>query len=287
MSLRHLTRLSPDSFVGAALRAPLRLIPRDHVTSVRAGINRGARWIVGSGTHGCWLGTYEAEKQGLVARRVRPGSVVWDVGANAGFYTLAFSRLVGPTGRVVAIEPLAENVDHLLRHVRLNRADNVQVVQAAVADRTGLAGFAVEASNAMGHLTSRASEYLVPTLTADDLLAQLPGPGPDLIKIDIEGAEAAFLAGADRLLRHRAPELLVALHGEAQGQACVSRLRSHGYALYELDGSDAAPVLQERGELHALRPPGSRLPRPTEADLAVAGRPAEAIRERLLRSAGR
>ena len=103
--MRALTDLSPESALGALVRLPLRLIPPSHVITVKDGLNKGARWIVGSSIHGCWLGTYESEKQNVVSKLVRPGMVVWDVGANAGFYTLAFARLVGNTGRVYAFEP--------------------------------------------------------------------------------------------------------------------------------------------------------------------------------------
>ncbi len=73
------------------LRAPLALIPKSAVVTVRSGINRGRKWIVGSNTHGCWLGHYERQKQELIGRLVKPGMTVFDVGANAGFYTLALS----------------------------------------------------------------------------------------------------------------------------------------------------------------------------------------------------
>ena len=259
MSIRSLTRLSPDSFVGSLVRWPLRLIPRGHVVSVRGGINRGARWIAGSSTHGCWLGTYEPEKQALVARLARPGMVAWDVGANAGFYTLAFSRLVGDSGRVYAFEPLAENVRNLLEHVRLNRAANIRVVQAALSDRDGLDGFSVAASNAMGHLDPSADAYIIPAISADEFLDHCPDARPDLIKIDIEGGEGHFLAGATRLLQRCSPEILLAWHGEGQGDTCLRLLRSHGYAMFDLDGAAATPVVQDRGEVHARRetPPGT------------------------------
>lgn len=277
--MRSLTRLSTDSILGAAIRAPLRLLPRSHVATVRSGINKGAKWIVGSSTHGCWLGTYEQEKQALVTRLLRPGMVVWDVGANAGFYTLAFSRLVGHAGRVYAFEPLAENVDNLLKHVRLNRAYNAHIVQIAFAERSRLTGFAVEASNAMGHISPRTTSYMIPALTADDFMAQCPEARPDFLKIDIEGAEGAFLSGAARLLEQTSPEMLLALHGEEQGHACVELLRSHGYSLFDLDGSDATPVLQERGEIHARRVSPPRPGSLADRELPAERRPAPAERE--------
>ena len=110
------------------------------------------RWVVGSSTHGCWLGHYELEKQAVVSALVKPGMKVFDVGANAGFYTLAFARLVGNHGHVWAFEPLAENVQNLRRHVALNELANVTIVQAAVSRVAGVANFAVAENNSMGRL---------------------------------------------------------------------------------------------------------------------------------------
>lgn len=117
----NLSGIPRRSVLGRVLRAPLRLIPPGTVLPVLQGRLRGARWIVGAGTHGCWLGSYEYGKRRLFERLVRPGQVVWDVGANAGFYTLLASRLVGSTGSVVAIEPLPRNLSYLRRHLELNR----------------------------------------------------------------------------------------------------------------------------------------------------------------------
>lgn len=118
---RSLVTAPRDTLRGRLLRLPLRLLPRGMVVSVRSGINHGLHWIIGSSTHGCWLGTYETHKQDAVRRLARPGMTIFDVGANAGFYTMAFSRLVGAKGRVYAFEPFAENVANLLKHVAINR----------------------------------------------------------------------------------------------------------------------------------------------------------------------
>ena len=91
---------------------------------------RGALWLPRSATAGSWLGTYERELQEVFTAHVRPGDVVFDVGANVGFYSLLAARLVGPKGRVVAFEPAARNVALLEQHLRLNRVTNVIVIAA-------------------------------------------------------------------------------------------------------------------------------------------------------------
>lgn len=240
--IRELMKLDSQSLLGKLVRLPLKLIPRHRVLRVLGGLNKGAAWIAGSSTHGCWLGTYEADKQDLVAGAVRPGMVVWDVGANAGFYSIAFSRLVGPAGRVYAFEPLAENAGNLLAHVGLNKLGNVTVIQAAFSDATGLVGFRVAHSNSMGHVSPDEKAYLVPALTVDEFLRAHPEARPDLIKIDIEGGEHAMLAGGSRFLQEAAPEIVLALHGDEQRRACAALLVSFGYSLFHFDG---APVKED------------------------------------------
>jgi hypothetical protein len=81
------------SILGRFLRLPLRLLPRGLVITIRRGPAKSMKWLVGSSDHGCWLGTYELDKQQALTQFVRTGMTVYDVGAQAGFYTLFFSRL--------------------------------------------------------------------------------------------------------------------------------------------------------------------------------------------------
>lgn len=221
---------------------PLALIPKSAIVPVLSGVNRGLRWIVGSSVHGCWVGHYESEKQELVARLVKPGTIVFDVGANAGFYTLAFSRLVGDGGQVVAFEPLAANVRNLRRHIALNRIRNVIVVQAAVSGEHGLAGFAEAPSNSMGHMAPL-NAYVVPTVSLDGVRSSLRLGVPALIKIDVEGAECDVLRGAKGTLAEGQSTILLATHGVEQERGCVALLADAGYGLNYLDGS---PAIGER-----------------------------------------
>lgn len=90
--------LSGRGLLGRAVRLPLRLIPKQAGVRILQGPLCGRRWIAGSSNHGCWLGSFEAEKQRKISELVRPGMVCWDVGANVGFYTLLLAELVGAAG---------------------------------------------------------------------------------------------------------------------------------------------------------------------------------------------
>ena len=188
------------SLAGRLLRLPVRALPARSVMRVRQGPARGMKWIAGSSVHGCWLGTYEFEKQKSLERFIRAGMTIYDIGAQAGFYTLFFSRLAGDRGKVFAFEPCAYEARFLIDHVRLNQLDNVRVVQAAVWEKREL----LPMSSDRGMCENRLGDYPGATLIVPTISLDSSGlPVPDLIKIDVEGAEAAVLRGSQRTLRAR------------------------------------------------------------------------------------
>src|SRR6185437_3548178 len=120
----NLSGISSSSSLGRILRLPLSLIPANVVLPVMSGPMRGMKWISGSCTHGCWLGSYEYEKQRLFDAAIPPHGTVWDIGANVGLYTLLASR---KAARVIAVEPLPDNIRYLERHRQLNKIRNVEI----------------------------------------------------------------------------------------------------------------------------------------------------------------
>ncbi len=191
-----------NSFFGKLLRLPLRFLPGRMVVPVLRGVNKGYGWRVGSNIHGCWLGTYESDKQQLMSRLVKPGMIAYDIGANAGFYTLALAHMVGGEGAVYAFEPYTENALNILEHLQLNRCCNATLYQTAVSDQNGLSAFQVARSNSMGSL-GEVGHYWVPTVTIDALIETANLPVPDIVKMDVEGAESSVFDGASKLLGMR------------------------------------------------------------------------------------
>jgi FkbM family methyltransferase len=167
---------------------------------------------------------------------VRPGAIVLDVGANVGAYTLLFSQWVGRAGRVVAFEPSPSAACSLRHHLDLNEADNVEVIDAAVSDHEGTAalyddGFAGRSS--LIAVADCQSAVTVKTTTIDGFCSQR-SLTPDVVKIDVEGAEADVLRGARRTLASVRAAVFVEFHPS------VWRLRN-------LDGSDLARELEAQG----------------------------------------
>lgn len=220
-------RVSPFGIAGRLLRFPLRLLPGGVVVPVLGGINRGFRWVTGAATAGCWLGIYEEEHQAALRRLVPEGSVVYDVGANVGFYTLALARLVGPSGKVYAFEPEARNVSMLRRHVELNGLGQVTIVQVAVSAGAGLVGFSGDREQ--GRMAQTES-YLVPTVSLDEFVAR-GYPIPAFVKMDVEGAETMVLEGAASILARRQTSWMIATHGAHLQASCRNTMACTGHAL--------------------------------------------------------
>ena len=217
--------LAFDAPLGKLMRLPLRAVPKSATVRVLRGPLRGARWIVGSSTHACWLGTYERAFQSFFFSVLPERGVVWDVGANVGFYSLLAAR---KAAKVIAFEPLPENLAYLHRHVELNRLEErIEVCPAAASDHNGTGLFSVVPGNPSEGSLRPYGTLPVRTVRLDSL-----GTVPDLIKIDVEGNEHEVLRGAVETMRTHHPLVLVARHsGDSH---CQDLLEEIGYQVSEI-----------------------------------------------------
>jgi FkbM family methyltransferase len=156
----------------------------------------------------CRCGEYESEMTRTLQNLLRPGSVFMDLGANEGFFTVVGARLVGPDGRVIAIEPQSR----LLSIVEANCTANgvgkiVEVVNVAISDKSGRSVlFLTSDLNSGASGLSRATRYPLPTqqvntLTLAELVSRLDLSRIDLLKVDIEGYEYEAILGSQQLFR--------------------------------------------------------------------------------------
>jgi FkbM family methyltransferase len=206
---------------------------------ILSGPGRGLTWIAGAGPHGIWLGHYERAVQRAVSAQIREGDVFFDIGANAGFYSLLASRLVGARGRVLAFEPLSANLAYLVEHVRLNQADNIEVLELALAARSGRAQFDPTSSRFTGHLGASGS-LEVETSSLDELVSAERVPGPSIVKMDIEGGEVEAIRGGIGLFRTSRPRLILATHGAESDRCCRQLLENCGYRIDLLSGDEVS-----------------------------------------------
>jgi FkbM family methyltransferase len=205
-----------------------------------------------------------------LGRFLGPGGVFLDAGANIGLFTLMAARLVGPGGRVLAVEPGRESLARLDANLALNDLPQVKVVRAALAAEPGHAplfhvalGDDPQAYSLMPEGGATESET-VPVTTLDLLAAEAALTRLDCLKLDVEGAEPLILAGGRGTLETFRPIVIFEVNTPialARGDAAASfaALTSIGYRISRLDGAALVPLAAmpaEWGNLIAIHPEG-------------------------------
>jgi len=247
----ELARRLPDPLLKALLR--LRLNPflrpgfdwcaarmKNEDSVIQRGVGRGLRFNPGGSNVSYLLGTVEQEIQNVLQLWLRPEMTVYDVGANVGFITVIAARLVGEKGKVCGFEPVPMLADQAMHNALLNQFRQVSIHRVALSDQDREAVFQVSKNLTMGRLANREShapdaenELVVRERKLDTLVATDGLPDPDLVKIDVEGTEAAVLDGATEVLRRARPALLIELH--STNQAVAGRLEKLSFVGRLLD----------------------------------------------------
>mgnify|MGYP006294344881 CR=1 FL=1 len=248
--------------LGAFLRRIADSYREGSVVTILAGHLAGSKWKRSHRhVNGYWLGIYELAVQRCLVRQLRPGNVFYDIGSNAGFFTLLGSQRVGPTGRVFAFEPESEHVPCIRSQLALNGIRNCTLVNAAVANVDGYVDLVIDGRTSRSHVRRRyerrdCRSVSVRAVRLDDFTRT--SPAPDLIKLDIEGGEADALQGARRLLSSELPpKILIEFHGRELRRECLTVLSEFKYSFQSLDVSDHADVPCGR---HVLCMPPGRSP---------------------------
>jgi len=226
---------------------------------VQAGPLSGAELLLPSATEGAWKemveGTFDAFLYEALDKKcpVR-GAICWDVGAHFGYHSLALAAL---GAKVLAFEPNRSNAERLLANLGRNPniAEHVRQLGVAVSDQDGEMTFIESAdlkgSSSGSHLASatpplekkhyRSFEYrTVPTARIDTLVAK-GEKAPDILKIDIEGAEYLALKGGRKLLSEKKPLLLLEVHHICLMFHIQRLLLELGYTTTLLDEANAVP----------------------------------------------
>lgn len=192
----------------------------------------------------------EARHADQLKSYVQADSVVIDVGANIGFFTLKFAHWVSGRGSVIAIEPEPVNVVRLRSSLaRVGLESVVTLIEAAATDRPGQARLVLDASHPANHHLGPEG-IAVEAVSLDDVLEASGLPIVSLIKIDVQGAEMLVLRGAQRTLDRCEPALYVEVFDEglrAQGSSAeelLEFLSSLGYRPYRLAAHGIVPAAE-------------------------------------------
>jgi FkbM family methyltransferase len=177
-------------------------------------------------------GCYDYPVTRLIEAILEPGMIFFDVGANAGFFSLVANARCE---QVYAFEPLPSNLRRMRRNIEINGLKNIAMIEKAVGEREGSATLYVpEGANSglasLNHLAG-ARNIKVPVVTLDGFVRNRKVERVDVMKIDIEGAEVRAFEGASELLsRTDAPDVIFEAH---PGSNAANWLMAHGYTIYE------------------------------------------------------
>lgn len=214
-----------------------------------------------------YFGIWEPNLTSLLMRRLAPGDVFVDVGANMGYFSVLASRLVGDAGRVVAFEASPGTYAVLAEDLAMNGATNVRAVNVAVSDRPGTLALYSGPSDNRGATSLHAErggrfEAHVPAAPLLDLLEPDERARLRLMKIDVEGAELPILLDVLDHLADYPPRLEIVVEvapdemraGGMPVEALVARFAEHGFHWYVLENHhdprayfDATPRPAVRG----------------------------------------
>jgi len=145
--------------------------------------------------------TARIEDERVLEMILKPGGVFVDVGANIGTLSLKAGSIVGPRGRVVAIEAHPKTYKYLIKNVQLNSFRNIECIESAVGASETTMGISDRYSDDQNQVVEAASDLKVNLKPLDALLNHLGLPQIDLLKIDVEGFEEQVLLGAKATLQ--------------------------------------------------------------------------------------
>lgn len=229
--LRGLIRSIPG--VAAAQRVAINAVGRDEEFDheIDYGPAKGLRMPMRLPCDkGFWKGTYEEGFCARLGAAVRAGDVCCDIGAFRG-YTAGVMALAGAS-EVCAFEPAPLNQQAVRRVIALNASLPIRLVEAAVGAEEGMIGITIHEDASMNFIGADASgrpAMEVKLVTLDSMVASGALKSPQLLKIDVEGAEASVLRGAGKSLRNSVREIFVELHNDEAREECEGLLSEAGF----------------------------------------------------------
>lgn len=202
----------------------------------------------------------EPELIHVLFRALKPGNLAIDAGACVGFFTIIMSRLVGPTGKVIAIEPDSRNLAMLRKNLDINDCSNVEIIEQPLTATEESVPFFENVENGQSSLHLKEAEA-VTRHRLSTTLARVIGAGrPTLLKMDIEGSETEALHGMSEFDEF-IPYIVSEVNPHALDRAdssveeLVETLDEWGYSPFVLHADGSLPSLvQEAQSLKITRP---------------------------------
>jgi len=231
--------MKKTSIVRKVVTSALNVVPVGQTVRIRRGPLRGMKWIAGAAAgEGRGLAPVldmaETAQIAFAKSLCNSEAICFDFGANVGLYTLLFARYCR---YVYAFEPVPRNVMYLQQAILKNHLVNVTVMPVAIGEQLSLALFAAGENFAVGGLSEEGEQPVA--VISCDAFVEAYGIEPDIIKVDVEGAETSVLRGAKQLLAKRHAIILLSVHSRDLRAECLALLREEGYQSFKpLNGPD-------------------------------------------------
>ena len=215
------------------------MYPFGSIRRVWRGPMRGLRYFVEPGIGFTYALGIDTSHFKFPSNHIKEGMTVYDIGANRGQLALLFSRLVGENGRVVSYEPVPSIFKSLEANIKLNEIDNVSAVMSALGNREGETDFLLSTDhvcqgkmkNVEPTYSISNSEYIRVNVSTLDAQVNSGLPGPNVLKVDVEGGARDMFEGAREVLRHHKPSVYIELHGPEEQAGVRYELLSLGYLI--------------------------------------------------------
>lgn len=187
-------------------------------------------------------GEYEPYITRVLHMLIEPGSNVFDIGANIGYFSLVIGRLVGSTGRVYCFEPDPSNFSLLQKNVTTNKYEHIECFEAAISDATGQLELYLSEDNQADHRLYFSNEGRA-SVKVDSLALGMWKPEVPIafIKMDIQGAERRAFAGMAERIKRDKPSMVIEFwpygieKAGDQPEAVLEFLEENNYVLYQVD----------------------------------------------------
>ena len=186
--------------------------------TLRNGVGTGIKFNSSNYNLQTAMGIYELPLQKALSKYLKLEDIVYDIGANVGFFTVISAKLVGDSGHVYAFEPDPDNIKNLEHNIQLDSFSNITILEQAVARSTGTGELLLTGYSGSRTLSTTAKsesqkyqscpKIPVKLVAIDDLVTQQMIPPPTVVKIDVEGAELDVLEGMSQTIKEFKPIII-------------------------------------------------------------------------------
>ena len=209
--------------------------------------------------------THEPLNTQLMAKNLKKGMICFDIGANIGYYTLLESKIIGDSGKVIAIEPSPLNFQQLKKNVIDQNATNVELYQMAGGDHNGVIKFLLDPHSNLSRIITndhiiKPSDNIVdvPIKKIDSFLQEKQLNQLDFIRMDVEGYESNIYEGMRNSIKKFRPMIQMEIHtcllGKEKTKNLLEGLREDGYeVIYYIIRQLDCPTVGDMNDVKKLK----------------------------------